>query len=124
MINHGREMADMMQRREYTTFEYNGPGIRISDQQSTLPSAGTAHIRIMKAKRNAKGAITAITHPNATAEIAMQDLDIIIIAARTVDRGVVDVEENVTWARLKSMESTSCGTWEKAQKASRRSQRN
>jgi len=55
-----------------------------------------AHIRIMNAKRNAKGAITAITHPNATAEMAMQYCDIIITAARTVDRGVMDVEENKT----------------------------
>jgi hypothetical protein len=31
-----------------------------------------AHVRIMNAKRNAKGAITAITHPNATAEVDLQ----------------------------------------------------
>jgi hypothetical protein len=59
-----------------------------------------AHIKIMNAKRNAKGTITAITHPNATAELAMQYRDIIITAARTVDRGVVDVEENETCERL------------------------
>ena len=55
----------------------------------------------MNARRNAKGAITAITHQNATAGMAMQYHDIIITAARTVDRGVVDVEENETWERLK-----------------------
>jgi len=60
-----------------------------------------AHIRIMNARRNVKGPITAITHQNATAEMAMQYRDIIITAARTVDRGVVDVEENETWERLK-----------------------
>jgi len=60
-----------------------------------------AHIRIMNAERNAKGAITAITHPNATAEMALQYRDIIITAARTVDKGVVDVEENESWERLK-----------------------
>jgi hypothetical protein len=60
-----------------------------------------AHIRIMNARRNAKGAITAIMHQNATAEMAMQYHDIIITAARTVDRGVVDVEEDKTWERLK-----------------------
>jgi hypothetical protein len=54
----------------------------------------------MNSKRNAKGAITAITHPNATAGMAMQYRDIIIPAARTVDRGVVDVEENETRERL------------------------
>ena len=60
-----------------------------------------AHVRIMNAKRNAKGAITAITHPNPTAEIAMVYRDIIITVVGTVDRGVVDVEENETWERLK-----------------------
>jgi hypothetical protein len=59
-----------------------------------------AHIRIINAKRNAKGAISAITHPNVTAEIAMRYRDIIMTAARTVDRGVVDVEANETWGRL------------------------
>ena len=49
-----------------------------------------AHFRIMKAKRNAKGAIPALTHPNATAEIALQYREIIITAARTIDNGVVD----------------------------------
>jgi len=60
-----------------------------------------AHIRIMNATRNAKGAITAITHPNATAEMALQYHDIIITAARTVNRGVMDVEENESWESLK-----------------------
>jgi len=60
-----------------------------------------AHIRIMNARRNVKGATTAISHQNATAEMAMQYRDIIIMAARTVDRVVVDVEENETWERLK-----------------------
>jgi len=60
-----------------------------------------AHIRIMNAKRNAKGVITAITHPNATAEIALQYCDIIITAARTVDKGVLDVEGNESWERPK-----------------------
>lgn len=60
-----------------------------------------AHIRIMNTRRNAKGVITAITHQNATAEIALRYLDIIITATRTVDKVVVDVEENESWERLK-----------------------
>jgi len=60
-----------------------------------------AHIRIMNARRPGKGAITTITHQNATAAMAMHYHNIIIMAARTVDRGVVDVEENQTWERLK-----------------------
>jgi hypothetical protein len=60
-----------------------------------------AHIRIMNAKRNANGAITAITHSNATAEKAMQYRNIMITPARTVDRGVIDVEENEAGERVK-----------------------
>jgi len=60
-----------------------------------------AHISIMNAKRNAKGTITAIKHPNATVEMALQYHNIIITAARTVDNGVVDVEENESWEWLK-----------------------
>jgi uncharacterized protein (DUF169 family) len=53
-----------------------------------------AHIKIMNARRNVKGAIMAITQQSATAEIAMQHCEIIMTAARTVARGVVDVKEN------------------------------
>jgi len=60
-----------------------------------------AHIGIMNARRNAKGAMPAIRHQNATAEMAMRYRDFIITAARTVDRGVKDVEENETWERPK-----------------------
>ena len=60
-----------------------------------------AHIRIMNAKWNAKGTITAITHPNATAEMALQYREIIITAATTVNKEVVDVKENESWDMLK-----------------------
>lgn len=60
-----------------------------------------AHISIMNAGRNAMGSITAITHQNLTEEMAIQYRDIIITAARTVVRGVVEVEENETWGRPK-----------------------
>jgi len=60
-----------------------------------------ATIRIMNAKRNAMGEITAITHPNPTTEMAVQYRDIIITAARTVDKGVVEVQKNESWERLK-----------------------
>jgi len=60
-----------------------------------------AHIRIMNARRNANGVITSIAHPNATAEMALQIRDITIMAARTVDKGVVDIQENESWSRLK-----------------------
>jgi hypothetical protein len=60
-----------------------------------------AHIRIMNARRNAKCTITAITNQNVTAQMALRFLDIIITAARTVDTGVIDVEENGSLERLK-----------------------
>jgi hypothetical protein len=61
-----------------------------------------APIRIMNAKRNAKGAITAITHPNATAEMALRYHNILITPARTDDRRLVDVEDNVSrkWVKI------------------------
>jgi len=55
-----------------------------------------ANIRIMNARRIVKCAIMAITHLNATAEMAMRYRDVIITAASTVNSGVVDVEENET----------------------------
>jgi len=55
-----------------------------------------AHIRMMNARFDAKRAITAIAHQNATAEMALRYRDIIIMAARTVDKEVVDVEKILT----------------------------
>jgi hypothetical protein len=60
-----------------------------------------AHIRIMLARRNAKGATTSITHQYATAEMAMRSSDIFITAARSVDKGGVNVQENQSFERLK-----------------------
>jgi len=55
----------------------------------------------MNARRSAKGTITAITHHNATAEMALLYRDLIIKAARSVDKGIIDVEGNESWERLK-----------------------
>jgi len=60
-----------------------------------------AHIRIINARRNTKGVVRVITHQNATVEMALQHCGIIITAARTVDKTVVDVEENESWESLK-----------------------
>jgi len=60
-----------------------------------------AHIRIMNAKRNARGTIMAMTDQNATVAMALIYQDVIITAARTVDTGVIDIEENKSWERLK-----------------------
>jgi len=60
-----------------------------------------AHVRIMNAKIHPKGTITAITLRNATAAMALVYRDLIITAARTVDKGVINVEGNISWERRK-----------------------
>jgi len=75
--------------------------IALAINRALFHQQALAHIRIMNARRNVKGAISAITHQNPTAEMALQYRDIIITAARTVDKGVIEVEENESWERLK-----------------------
>jgi len=60
-----------------------------------------AHIWIMNAKTNVNGAITAITHQNTPAAMALTYRKDIINAAHTVNKGVINVEENESWERLK-----------------------
>jgi len=60
-----------------------------------------AHGQVMNARRNEKGTITAITNPNATEEMALLYRDIIIKAARSVDKGIINMEGNKSWERLK-----------------------
>jgi len=61
-----------------------------------------ADIPIMNARRNAKGAIIAITQQNAKAAIAVVYREVIINTACTVDKGVIDVEENQFCETLKA----------------------
>ena len=58
-----------------------------------------AHIKIMNVTWDAKGVITAITHPNVTVEMGQKYCYIIITAARMVDKAVVHFEENESWHR-------------------------
>jgi len=53
-----------------------------------------ARFRIVKASRNTKGAMMAITHQNTTAKMALLYCDIIITTASTVYTEVIDVEDN------------------------------
>ena len=55
----------------------------------------------MNARRNARGTITAISHRNATAKMALLYRDIIIKGTRSVDKRIIDVERNESWERLK-----------------------
>ena len=60
-----------------------------------------AQVRIMKARRNARDMITAVTNQNATVAMALMYRDSIITARRMVDEGVIDVEEHGSWEKLK-----------------------
>jgi hypothetical protein len=60
-----------------------------------------AYSQIMNAQRNAKGATTAVRQQNATAEMALLYHDVNIRAARSVDQGIIDMEGNEPWERLK-----------------------
>jgi hypothetical protein len=60
-----------------------------------------AQVRIINARWNAKGRITADMHQNATAEIALLYRDIIIMAARSVDNRIIDIEGNESQETLK-----------------------
>jgi len=59
-----------------------------------------AHSQMLNAMRNGKGVITAIDHQNATAVMALAYREVIITAARTVDKGAIDVGANESWERL------------------------
>jgi hypothetical protein len=58
-------------------------------------------IRLRDIHRNERGTITGTTTEFCTAEMLLQYRDTVIIAARTVDKGIVDVEANESWGRVK-----------------------
>jgi len=60
-----------------------------------------AHVWIMKAKWNARGTIIAITQQTATAAMALIDRDVIINAVSTLNKEVIEVEENGSREKLK-----------------------
>jgi len=53
--------------------------------RALLQQQAPAHVRIMNVKRNARGTITAITHQDATAKMALLYRDVIVKVARSVD---------------------------------------
>jgi len=69
--------------------------------RALIQQKAPANVRIMNAKRNAKCTITAITHQNSAAAMALAYRDVIITADRAVEKGVIDVEVGETWERLK-----------------------
>jgi hypothetical protein len=60
-----------------------------------------AHVRIMNGRCNANATITAITQQTATAEMALLYRDIMFKAARSGDKGIIEVEGNEFWKRPK-----------------------
>ena len=77
------------------------PEIALAIKRALFHQQALADIRIMNARKNAKGAITTSRHQDATAKMVLGYRDIIITAAGTVDKVVVDVKENQSWERLK-----------------------
>jgi hypothetical protein len=75
--------------------------IALAIKRALFHQKAPAHIRSMNAKRKGKGAIMAVTHQNATAAMGLVYRKVIINAARTFDKGVMEVEENESWERLK-----------------------
>ena len=69
--------------------------------RALLQQRAPALIRIMNAKRTARGTIPAVTHQNAMVATALLSCDVIITMARTVVHGVIDVEDEESWERLK-----------------------
>jgi len=100
--------SSMGERRLILTRDESVPLPHKMDQQIALAidralshQKAPAHVEMMNAKRNEKGTITAITHHSATAAMAVAYRNIIITAACMVDKGLIDVEDNESWERLK-----------------------
>jgi len=58
-------------------------------------------IRIQEVTKNTRGCLTTITTPGATAEMLIWYREIVIKAAKKVDAGIVDIETNELWERVK-----------------------
>jgi hypothetical protein len=71
--------------------------IALAVNRALTQQQAPAEVRIMNARRNAKGTITAITLHNVTAEMALLYRDIIINTARSVGTGITDMESNESW---------------------------
>jgi len=58
-------------------------------------------VHIQKVTKNTRACLTTITTPGATAEMLIRRREIVIKAARKVDTGIVDIETNELWERVK-----------------------
>jgi len=58
-------------------------------------------VRIQGVTKNTRGCMTTITTPGATADMLIRYREIVIKAARKVDAGIVDIETNEIWEKVK-----------------------
>jgi hypothetical protein len=77
-------------------------GAILSEINRALRRAGVPeHIKLWALQRNAKGMLTALTRKDSNARQFLHFKDIILIAARKADPGIISVQSNETWAKLK-----------------------
>jgi hypothetical protein len=73
-----------------------------SEVNRALFEAKVPHfVRIQGVTKNTRGCLPMITTPGATAEMLIRYWEIVIKAARKVDAGIVDIETNKLWERVK-----------------------
>jgi len=73
-----------------------------SEVNRALFEAKVPHfVRIQGVTKNTRGCLSTITTPAATAEMLIRYREIVIKAARKVDAGIVDIETNELWERVK-----------------------
>jgi len=73
-----------------------------SEVNRALFEAKVPHVvRIQGVTKNTRGCLSTITTPAATAEMLIRYRKIVMKAARKVDAGIVDIETNELWERVK-----------------------
>jgi len=73
-----------------------------SEVNRALFEAKVPHfVRIQGVTKNTRGCLSTITTPVATAKMLIRYREIVIKAARKVDAGIVDIETNELWERVK-----------------------
>jgi len=98
-----------MEKRRVTFTRYNGLPIShkkdldISSEVNRALSEAKGHhfVRIQGVTKNTRGCLSTITTPAATAEMLIRYREIVSKAARKVDPGIVDIETNELWERVK-----------------------
>jgi len=73
-----------------------------SEVNRALFEANVPHfVRIQGVTKNTRGCLSMITTPAATAEMLIRYRELVIKAARKVDAGIVDIETDELWERVK-----------------------